>query len=159
VAADIRMTGPALFLGLGVTALSSALRRRAGISAVEVWPALLGWLAAVILVYLTGRALSGRGNFTRTLRAMGFATVTYLIEVLDLLPGFAPLAFFGATAVSFVATWMAAAEAHDISGRRTMLLPFSALFATIIIPLLIMVIFGNARLTFADLFSQFPSLP
>jgi uncharacterized membrane protein YvlD (DUF360 family) len=159
VAADIRMTGPALFLGLGVTALSSALRRRAGISAVGVWPALLGWLAAVILVYLTGRALSGRGNFTRTLRAMGFATVTYLIEVLDLLPGFAPLAFFGATAVSFVATWMAAAEAHDISGRRTMLLPFSALFATIIIPLLIMVIFGNARLTFADLFSQFPSLP
>jgi hypothetical protein len=159
VAADIRMTGPALFLGLGVTALSSALRRRAGISAVEVWPALLGWLAAVILVYLTGRALSGRGNFTRTLRAMGFATVTYLIEVLDLLPGFAPLAFFGATAVSFVATWMAAAEAHDISGRRTMLLPFSALFATIIIPLLLMVIFGNARLTFADLFSQFPSLP
>ena len=159
VAADILMTGPALLIGIGVTALSSAMRQHAGISAVQVWPALLGWLAAVVLVFLIGRALSGRGNFTRTFRAMGFANVTYLIEVLDLLPDFAPLGLLGATAVSFIAIWMAAAEAHGISGRRTMLLPFSALLATIIIPLLLMVLFGDARLTLADIFSQFTLLP
>ena len=159
VAEDVLMTGPALLLGLGFTTVSTFMRGRAGLSAVPLLAALLGWLAAVALVFAFGRALSGRGNFTRTFRALGFANVAYLIEMLDLLPGFAPMAFMGATAVAFVATWMAAAEAHDISGRRTLVLPLSALLATVVIPLLLMAVFGDARAALQTLLEQLNTLP
>jgi uncharacterized membrane protein YvlD (DUF360 family) len=118
---DLRMTGPALLIGVVGQVFSEVARE----DALQWWripTSLLTWWISTLAVYAAGRILSRKGTYTRTFRAMGFAQVVYLIDVFAFIPGFGSAVRFLAGALGFVAVWMGAATAHEIRGFRTILL-------------------------------------
>jgi hypothetical protein len=144
IARDRRMTGPALLLGLFFAALSAYVRAEPGQEAFSVLVALADWPLSVLAIFWAGRLLTHKGYFTRTLRALGFAQVVYIFDLLALFPPVAPLAIFLTSVVAFLATWMAAAEAHETRGWRTFVLPILGLVVLITIPLALGALFGGA---------------
>jgi uncharacterized membrane protein YvlD (DUF360 family) len=122
---DVYMTGPGLLIGiLGVLLVS--LVHDGGLN----WRLALGrlglWVASVFVVWIAGRLLGGKADFTRTLRGMGFAASVYVLSLLALIPAIAPLARLLVFALGFCAAWMGASVAHELKGWRTLLLPVLA---------------------------------
>lgn len=154
IVSDPAMTGPALLLGLGFSALGAAARSTQGQSQNGILAAIIGWLLSVLFVFVAGWMLTHKGHYTRTLRALGFARVGSIFTLLAFIPTVAPLAFLLATLVSFVATWMGAAEAHETWGWRTLLLPFLAIVAQIIVPLVGLLLLGSAAHSIEDALRQ-----
>lgn len=132
--------------------LSTLLSATGLIGILGAW---LGWLIAVFFTYGAGKVLTRNGNYTRTMRAMGFAQVTSLFAVVSLLPVVGPLGQLIRVVVSFFAWWMAAAEAHDTRGWRTIALPVLSVAALLLVPLLIGVLFGSAALGVQSVLEQF----
>ena len=115
---------------------------------------MVGWLFAVLLVSGTGRLLTRKGSYTRTLRALSFARATAILELLVFLPILGPIAYILGSLVAFVATWMGAAEAHETRGWRTIVLPFLALASFIIVPVLLLALIGGAVITVESVLGQ-----
>jgi uncharacterized membrane protein YvlD (DUF360 family) len=142
VSRDALMTGPALLIMVLATLvetvfLADGFDARLFALQVVLWPLL------VLLVFAAGRLLSGRGQYTRTMRAMGFARSAYFIELLAIIPPLAPLARLLAVVVAFFALWIGAAAAHEIKGWRTVLLPVVAIIVwTITIMALVSLVAG-----------------
>jgi len=59
-------------------------------------------------------------------------------------PAIAPLAVALTSLLAFLATWMAAAVAHETHGWRTFVLPVLGLLVIILIPLALTAMFGGA---------------
>jgi hypothetical protein len=137
------MTGPALLLGLFFAALSASFRAEPGQQGFFVLVGMAGWSVSVLAIFWAGRLLTHKGYFTRTLRGLGFAQVVFVFELLALIPAIAPLAIFLTSVLAFLATWMAAAEAHETRGWRTFVLPFLGFAVVIIIPLVLGAMFGG----------------
>ena len=122
VANDPYMTGPALLLvviGLAISAIfgTSELGWLA-------FPTRVGaWLVGSLALFGAARVLGGKASYTTTLRALGFATVTYLLTVLAIIPPLAPVTRLVVTVASFGAAWIGAAEAQELKGWRSLLLP------------------------------------
>ena len=140
---DKRMTGPALLLGFGFTALSAFLRANPGDELLDVLLSLLVWPLAVWGMFAAGRLLTRKGYFTRTMRGMGFAHVVLIFDILHLIPAIAPLVTFLTISVEFLATWMAAAEAHNTRGWRTFVLPFLGLLIIVLVPIVLGALTGS----------------
>ncbi|MFN2251179.1 MAG: phage holin family protein [Anaerolineae bacterium] len=178
IASDPRLSAPGLMLGLGFTLLAEVVRTLSATGGVAgamsgavvggwlstllsatgligILGAWLGWLIAVFFTYGAGKVLTRNGNYTRTMRAMGFAQVTSLFAVVSLLPVVGPLGQLIRVVVSFFAWWMAAAEAHDTRGWRTIALPVLSVAALLLVPLLIGVLFGSAALGVQSVLEQF----
>jgi len=141
-----RMTGPAILLAIIFVAIGNAARARAdfGEMAVGVSTGLLGWLLAALAIFIAGRLLTRKGYFTRTMRALGFAQVVHVFDLLVLLPPLAPLAIVLTTLLAFLATWLAAAEAHETRGWRTLLLPVLGLIVVVGLPILVAALLSGA---------------
>ena len=137
------MTGPALLLGLFFAGLSGYFRAEPGREVFSILVALAAWPVSVLAIFWAGRLLTRQGYFTKTLRALGFAHVVYIFDFLALIPPIAPIAIFITAVVSFLATWMAAAEAHETRGWRTFVLPLLGLAVIVLIPLVLGVMFGG----------------
>ncbi len=140
---DKRMTGPALLLGFVFTAMSAFLRANPGDELVAVLTALVTWPLAVWGMFAAGRLLTRKGHFTRTMRGLGFAQMVQIFDLLRLIPAIAPLVTVLTVTVAFLATWMAAAEAHDSRGWRTFVLPFLGLLIIILVPIVIGALTGS----------------
>lgn len=125
VAKDALMTGPALLIFV-LAALVETVFLADGFDVRLLALQVVLWPVSVLLVFAAGRLLSGRGQYTRTLRAMGFAHSAYFIGLLALVPPLAPLARLLTVVVAFFALWIGAAAAHGIKGWRTVLLPVIA---------------------------------
>ena len=131
VVKDHLMTGPALLIAL-VSILVTNLVRDGGFDATHFVVAIGMWFLAVALVFAAGWVLTKRGNFTRTLRAVGFAHAVYFLSVFALFRAAAPAIQFAVFALGFLATWMGVATAHKTTGWRTLLLPVVVLLIYVI---------------------------
>ena len=151
---DKSMTGPALLLGICFTALSAYLRAEAGFEILSAGLAVPIWLLAVWSIFAGGRLLTHKGNFTRTMRALGFAQVVQIFDLLAFIPTFAPLVVVLTTIVSFLAIWMGAAEAHETRGWRTFVLPFLGLLIVVLVPMALLALMGGAVIGFEALLER-----
>jgi uncharacterized membrane protein YvlD (DUF360 family) len=157
VADEERFTGPAIVLALAGAAAISVAREVSVKGGWDVRDALVrfaAWLLGALVVYGAGRALSGQGEFTRTFRALGFASTAHLLGLLALVPALQDVARFPATAVFFVATWLAAAEAHRTRGWRTVLLPLAAVAVAVVAAAIAAMLLRGAELAFSSVLSE-----
>lgn len=125
------LTGPALL----ITVLSLLLRevtRATGFSPTGFLTGILGWLIGVAAVFGAGYFLSKKGNYTRTFRALGFASAAFFILVLAAIPGLSSLAHVLAVVVFFVTAWLGAAIAHELRGWRGLILPIIAVLVAVV---------------------------
>jgi uncharacterized membrane protein YvlD (DUF360 family) len=130
VARDVYMTGPALLLGLLGTVVVGLVAAE-GVSLLVLTGRILGWLLGVLVVFGAGRLLGGKGSFTATLRGLGFAQITNSVALLGLIPGFSSVAQIIAGLLSFMATWFAGVEVHELRGWRSLLLPIAVLLVLV----------------------------
>ena len=155
VVADPYMTGPALLITLTVFVLEWLTVGR-GIDAVQLLYGLIFYFIGVGVVFGAGWLLTRRGNFTRTFRAMGFASAVFLLSPLQLFPPLGAAFDLVINALFFVAIWMGAAIANRVSGWRTLLLPVMAVLVIVVGSALMAMLLSGAAFTFESLFGLTP---
>ena len=158
IVADGRMTGPALFLAALFLTTSGFIRNNDD-GGFSILVRFLGWLLGVLLMFIAGRLLTGKGQYSRTLRGMGFAQVFHSVEFVAFVPALAPLSLFLATLLTFVGVWMGASAAHETRGWRTVILPLTMLLVMIMVPYLLLVMVGSVVLSLEAILHQLGLLP
>ncbi len=153
VARDPFMTGPALLIAV-VGVLLGTLLRGGGFHVVEFVVSLALWLLAAALLYAAGLTLTKKGNFSSTLRAVGFAQVLYVLTPLALLPLIGPPIRILLALALFVSTWIGAAEAHQTRGWRTVLLPVIAFLILGIGYAVVTMLLSGAEFTLSSVFAS-----
>jgi hypothetical protein len=133
VARDALMTGPALLLGLLAVVIDTLVMEQGSFDPLVLAGRFAFWLLSVLMVFIAGRMLSKKGEFTRTFRAVGFAQAAWLLGVLTLIPPIAPLTRLITVILAFFAVWIGAAEAHETKGWRTILLPAMVVIAWVVV--------------------------
>lgn len=140
IAADATMTGPALLIGLLSLAVA-LLADRTGAPLTSALERLGHWLFTLLAIYFTGQMLTrgkrGQGSrptFAQVFRALGFAQGAYIFLLLAFVPALAPVALLLSTVINFFATWVGAAEVHDIRrGWRTLLFPVVTIIVVMVV--------------------------
>jgi len=148
-----KMTGPAFVLGLVLSFFQGYINADRNVGLLALMSP-IGWLFGVLAVFLTGRLLTHRGSYTKTLRALGFAQAARVILLVSFVPVLAPLALFLSTTLTFIATWMGAAVAHQTRGWRTIILPLVLLFIIVLIPVMLLLMFGGVALSVESIIGQ-----
>ena len=148
------MTGPALLLGVGFSAISAFLRADPGYELLSVFVGIFAWLLSVLAIFWAGRLLTRKGYFTRTMRGMGFAQSVHILDLLTLIPALGPIAVFLTSTVFFLATWMAAAEAHETHGWRSLILPLLGIVVIIMIPIAVIGLAGGMIIGLEAIFER-----
>jgi uncharacterized membrane protein YvlD (DUF360 family) len=158
VAGNELMTGPAILLGIVGTIILS-MTQLGGISLGVVLIQIAVWFVTVLVMYLAGRLLRGKGSYTSTLRVIGFAQGVYLLDLLSFLPVIGPVVRFLVSLLAFFAVWIGAATAHNLKGWRTLILP---IFYVMVILLGIVVMYsviGGFTLSIESLGIDFGLIP
>jgi uncharacterized membrane protein YvlD (DUF360 family) len=160
VAHDPYMTGPALVLAF-VAALLPALIAGQDLQGViiELVIRLAGWFVGVAVVFAAGRLLGGTGSFTYTLRGMGFAMTVHLLDLLALVPALSTVVRFITSMLAFVATWIAAMEAHELRGWRVLLLPVMQLAVVVASIVVLSYLIAGTGFTVESLLREVGLLP
>jgi uncharacterized membrane protein YvlD (DUF360 family) len=121
-------------------------------------PSLVMWLArlgaplvATFLVFVAGRLLGRKGEFTTTFRGVGFAHAVYVLGLLALIPALAPVVRLVVSVVSFVGVWMGAAEAHDLRGWRGLVFPVVFLVVVVVGVVAVATLLAGAHFTLSTL--------
>jgi len=125
VADDPRMTGPALLIALAMLTLTSVARWNK-FDIMQLLADIGIWIVAVLVLTVAGYLLTKKGEFTRTLRAVGFAQSVYVLEILAFVPFLKSTVHALLLVYGLLAIWLAAATAHEVKGWRTLLLPVMA---------------------------------
>lgn len=99
---------------------------------------LLGWLIFGLLAHVIARALGGSGTLAQTLGCTALAAGVSLLNLVQIVP-FAQVA--GVGLLSLVANYVAIREAHELA-------PGPAFWATILGPLLLLVLFAGGLCVF-----------
>lgn len=162
IAAMGSMTGPALLLSVaGVfasTLMEGSMTDVAGFGARFLSRYGL-WLLAVLIMHGSAHVLRGKGNFTQTFRAMGFAQTVSLLELLRVVPSIGPLVVAGVTIYSLFVAWLAVAEAHQFRGWRTLLFPLVYFGVVVIGGVVLLNLSGGFSLALETVMRQFGFLP
>ena len=116
-------------------------------------------MLSVLAVYAAGRLLSRKGTYTRTMRTLGFAQATLLLELLTFIPVIAPVVRVVTTLLHFIAVWIAASEAHETRGWRTIIFPLVAIAVLVGIFIAIAAIGGALSLTADSILGVFGWTP
>lgn len=125
IASDAYMTAPAIALAAVINFMLMLLAR--GQMDWSDWSArMLSWSLSVLFAFGAARLLRGKGDFTATLRVIGFASAARVIELFALVPPLSLVARIAALLVQFLATWLGVSEAHRLHGWRTIALPLVA---------------------------------
>ncbi len=151
VADDPYMTGPGLLL-LILGVIFGGLTTEGVYDLLQMGGEVASALLLVFFVWLTARILGGKGSFTRTLRVVGFAYTTRFYSVLALLPVVGDVAKFITLALSVVAIWVAAVQAHKLKGWRSLLFPVLVLGVTFATVFTVEVLLQGAEFTIQTLF-------
>ena len=131
VAADPYMTGPALLV-LALGAIFSGFTTRGVYNWRQMIGEILSALILVFFVYVSGRLLGGRGDFTTTLRAVGFAYAAHFYNILFFLPLVGDLARLLTLMLSIVAVWIGGVQAHKLKGWRSVLFPVFVILVSVL---------------------------
>lgn len=148
------LTAPALLIALATTLLVSWLAR-GEFNLAEWLTRFASWLIGVLFIFGAARLLRGQGDYTATLRAVGFAQTGYLLQLLTLVEPLAALARIAAFLVVFLATWIAASEAHALRGWRIYVLPLVFMLVTIVSALVLNILISSTEMTVASLLRAF----
>ena len=152
IAQDAYMNAPAVLIAL-VFSASSSLGRMRQFDPLNMLGAFFGWFVAVAVIFGGARALKGKGDFSSTVRVVGFAHVGNLLYLLAFFPAMAQISSLAATVVTFIGIWLGAAQAHDLKGWRSLLLPFVAILVTVISLFIIYILARGLGMTL-DTFMQ-----
>ena len=125
VVADPYMTGPALLLAMLLNIVTT-VATFSHFSFVAIAVDLIFFFLGAAVVFAAGWALTRRGAFTRTLRALGFAQVAGILAVITPFLPFKEVLTAFILVLTFLTTWLGVATAHDVRGWRTALLPITA---------------------------------
>jgi hypothetical protein len=98
--------------------------------------------------------LKGRGTFSRSFRAVGFAQLPEAITWLHIIPVAGPLFNVIGTVMLLVAAWLALQESLRISRWRALLIPLVALVIFILAIAVIELVASGAALTIETILAQ-----
>ena len=152
VGKDPLMNAPALLIGAFFAIVTSAAWSRQFDLGIMVG-AVVTWLISVAIVFGAARALKGKGDFSATLRVMGFAQTAEILNLLVLLPVMGSIAPLAAILLNFLGTWIGAAQAHELKGWRSLLLPVIAVVVFVGASVILTVLGDGLQLTI-DTFLQ-----
>jgi hypothetical protein len=153
VARDPYMTGPAALIGVAGLALSAiALVGRP--DAPTMAGRIVLWPIVALLLQITARLLLGKGTYTSTFRVMGFAYAGYLLILLSVVPVIGPLAKIIGFLLAFLGVWSGVAQAHDLRGWRTLLLPVLAVIVFAVVGVVLRALFLGAALTIESVLAE-----
>jgi uncharacterized membrane protein YvlD (DUF360 family) len=150
VARDPYMTGPALLIGLIGLALS-ALEVTGAVSASVIVARLVAWPLVVLLLLLTARVLGGKASYTRTFRVTGFAYFGYWLAALAVVPVVGPLFRTIGFLLAFLGVWLGVAQAHELRGWRTLLLPAIFLVVVVVVGVVLRILLLGAAISIESL--------
>jgi len=151
VAADPYMTGPALLtLILGVIVGGFATRGTS--QGLQMIAEVLSALILVLFAFFAGRVLGGSGDFTTTLRSIGFAYATRFYSLLAFLPVIGDAAKFITLAFSIVAVWIAGVQAHKLRGWRSIVFPIVVIGVFLLSVLVLQILLEGAEFTIQNIF-------
>ncbi len=145
------MTGPALMIGIVASILLSLVNSGGTINLAFMASRIALWFIATLGIFLAARLLGSKATFGMNLRVTGFAQSAAILLLLAIFPTMAPLARFVMLAVMFFATWIGAAEANDLRGWRTLLLPIVVLVILIIGGYFVQVVLQGTTFAFGAL--------
>ena len=143
VVADPYMTGPALLIPLLLLFVQSLVDNR-GFDLLQLLNETVFYFLGVAIVFAAGWLLTRKGNFTKTFRAMGFASAVLVLAPLTLLPAMGPTVNPLLTLLFFVAVWMGAMAAHRVRGWRALLLPIVAVLVIVVGSALVSLLLSGA---------------
>ncbi len=126
VARDAYMTGPALLILLLATAAAVIVPPTAPSLGGILFSAamyLIFLLVEFAMIYAAGRVLARAGRFTHTFRALAFAQVVSLVNLVALYPPLAGPARLVAFVLGLLSIWVGASAAHKLQGWRAAPLP------------------------------------
>lgn len=122
VADNRLLTVPALLIGL-LAVMAHAAAIAGGLDYRVILMGLLIWLGNSWLLYLSARWLGGKGDWIDTIRATGYASSVYLLDIFHLIPAIQSITLIFTSLLFVFATWMAITEAHRLTGWRGLLFP------------------------------------
>jgi hypothetical protein len=147
------MTGPALLIWL-LSALVTSTVFQNRLDLLEALAYAAVWLVMALVIFAAGYLLSRRGTFTRTFRALAFAQVVTMLQVLSLYKPIEGPVHVGVFIMGVLAIWIGAATAHNLKGWRAALFPLIAILVYILGFILIAALLGGAQFTFQALFAD-----
>ncbi len=153
VVGDPSMTGPALLIALLSLLLTSLVRQRS-FELGSFLASVIAWFVAVGMVAAAGYLLTKKGAFTKTFRALGFAQVVFVLELIALYQPVASAVHALVLVLGFLAVWIGAATAHQTRGWRTIVLPIVAVIVTVVVFALVGVLLAGVSFTFQSLFAE-----
>jgi uncharacterized membrane protein YvlD (DUF360 family) len=158
IAKDVYMTGPALLIGLLAQILQS-LNSERQFDIVNILVRYAVWFFAVLFVYLAGRLLRGKADYTTTLRVAGFAQSVHILEVLGFLPVVGSIARFVALLLGFFGVWLGSATAHELKGWRALILPVFYIVTLVVSVYFLVSVIEGTVLAVEELLADFGLAP
>jgi len=150
VARDPYMTGPALLIGLiGLTL--SAIEVTGAVNAWAIVTRLVTWPFTVLFLQMAARLLGGKASYTRTFRVTGFAYFGYWLAALAVVPVVGPLFRTIGFLLEFLGVWLGTAQAHELRGWRTLLLPIVLVVVVVAVSVIVTVLLAGAAITIDSL--------
>jgi hypothetical protein len=153
VARDPYMTGPALVIGL-IGMLLSAIALADRFNVIIAGGRLLSWPIAVLFLQMTARVLRGKGTYTTTFRVASFAYAGNLFGLLIFIPPLAPLGPILATLWSFLGVWLGTAQAHELRGWRTLVLPVLYIIVVVVVAVVLRTLLLGGALTIELMYTE-----
>jgi uncharacterized membrane protein YvlD (DUF360 family) len=151
VARDAYMTGPALLIGLIGLALSAIVLNGAAVgsagNATAIIARLVAWPLIALFLMVTARVLGGKASYTSTFRVTGFAYFGYWLTLLSVIPVVGPLFRTIGFLLAFLGVWLGVAQAHELRGWRTLVLPVVFLIVVIVAGVVLRALFLGAAIT------------
>ena len=154
VARDPYMTGPALLIGIIGLALST-ITTTGAVNGWAIVARVIAWPFTVLFLQLTARLLGGKASYTRTFRVTGFAYFAYWLVALSPLPVIGPLLRAIGFILEFLGVWLGVAQAHELRGWRTLLLPILLIVVATVVSVIVTALLAGAVITVESLLADF----
>ena len=122
VAADRRMGGPALLIGV-IGAILFSLSDQGTIDLSDMLFRIAAWFISIAAVFYSARLLGGKESGSATFRVMGFAQSASILLLLSVVPVLGDISRLVTVIVTFFAAWIGVSEVHGLKSWRNILLP------------------------------------
>jgi hypothetical protein len=101
----------------------------------------------VLFLMMAGRVLRGKASYTSTFRVTGFAYIGYWLAALSFMPVIGPLFRTVGFLLAFLGVWLGTAQAHELRGWRTLMLPIVFVIVLIVVGAVLRALVMGAAIT------------